>query len=274
MQSHPNIEHGDLLGQLAHLEQQVSTLTQTLQSNTQTIESLEKSLSERQSRVAELEAALHIAQHSLLSLIWLKISEYRRLLLSGEINESALSKLTQIKSLLETARSLPVTAKHYFAMNILETGSQKLRDAKIDAFHHYQNLLNTLAIRHSELLGQFNGNYRHLLDEILHTLDQKILWPIKNVRDDIKEFWQEAPEEIKFFWHGKIVRPAQQLTGSAMVEVHKLQLDIQAVLTRFARYLKKLFHDIETLIADKISAVKEKGHFETDNRQDMTGTYA
>lgn len=274
MQSHPNIEHSDLLGQLAHLEQQVSTLTHALETKCGTIESLEKSLSEKQSRVAELEAALHIAQHSLLSLIWLKISEYRRLLTNGNINGSALTKLTQIKNLLEITRALPVTAKQYFAMNILETGEKKLRNAKADVFDHYQTVTHALATRHRELLDRFSGNYRHLLDEILHALDQKILWPIKNIRDDIKELWQESPEEIKFFWQGKIVRPAQQWANSARVEIHKLQLDAQAVLARWARYLKKLLSDMQTMIADKINAAKEKGNFESDIRQDMTGTYA
>ncbi|CCE22566.1 hypothetical protein [Methylotuvimicrobium alcaliphilum] len=273
MSLNPNNEHSELLGQLAHLEQQVSILTQALQTKSETVESLEKSLSESQSRLAELEAALNIAQHSLLSLIWMKIAEYRRLLQGGTLGASTVAKLAQIKDLIEVARSLPVTAKDYFAMNILETGTRKLNDAKVDVLNYYQNILNTLASRHRDMLGQFNGNYRHLTDEILHMLDQKVLWPIKNARDDFKEVWQAAPGEIKFFWRGKIVSPIQQRTGSTFIEIHKLQMEAQVLLSRFARYLKQLFNDMQTLITDKINGVKEKST-EGSIGRDMTGSYA
>ncbi len=271
MQSNPSLEQSELFGQLAHLEQQVSTLTIALQNKTATVDSLKKSLSESQTRLAELEAALNIAQHSLLSLIWMKIAEYRRLLQGGMLGASTVTKLAQIKDLLEVVRSLPVAAKDYFAMNILETGTQKLRGAKADALNYYQNILNALAIRHSEMLGQFNGNYRHLTDEILHTLDQKVLWPLKNVGDDIKELWQAAPGELKFFWNGKVVKPLQQRAGSAFVEIHKLQVEAQFLLAQLARYLKKLFKDMQSLMTDKINAAKGRGSLEGEN---MTGSYA
>ena len=40
MSLNPNNEHSELLGQLAHLEQQVSILTQALQMKSETVESL------------------------------------------------------------------------------------------------------------------------------------------------------------------------------------------------------------------------------------------
>lgn len=274
MSMNSNHEHIELLGQLAQLEQQVSILTQALQSKTETVESLEHSLAESQTRLAELEAALNIAQHSLLSLIWMKIAEYRRLLQSGSLGESTVVKLKEIKNLLEVAKSLPVTAKNYFAMNILETASRKLRDTKDDTFNYYQKILSALAIRHGEMLDQFSGNYRHLTDEILHALDQKVLWPIKNARDDLTEIWHAAPGEIKFFWRGKIVNAIHLRAGSAFAEIHKLQVEAQALLTRFARYLKKLFNEMQALISDKLNGANEKSHSETGMDRDMAGSYA
>lgn len=134
--------------------------------------------------------------------------------------------------------------------------------------------MHALATRHGELLDQFSGNYRHLLDETLHTLDQKILWPLKNARDEIRELRQESPEEIKFFWQGKIVRPLHRLAQSALVEAYKLRLDAQAVVPRWSRYMKKLFNDVRAMITDKIYVAKDKGPSDSGIGQDMTGAYA
>lgn len=269
MQAAATADYGDLIGQLTHLEQQVSSLTQSLQTKTASIEQLEKSLSDKQQRIAELEAALHIAQHSLLSLIWLKIAEYRRSLASGVDHDRLFNQLTRIDELIETARSLPVSVKNYVSMNILDTGKARLEQTKIDIFDYYRRTVESLTAHYRKTLAHLEGG---LLDEAHHAFDRKIVWPVKNVRDDLSDLWQAAPDEIKFFWQEKIAYPAQRLGNTVARELRKLQIDAQATVTKITRYLKNLFNDLQNKLLQKIDQTLGGGPIGQDGP--MTGTYA
>ena len=280
MEKNTTEEKGDLWGQLAHLEQQVSLLTSELQARSETIELLERSLNEKQRHISELEAALRVAQQSMLDLAWDNVQHYQQQLWAGVSRNLTESKLAQLRQLLELIRSFPALLRHYIEIRIIEPGRHFVRIAvttigavRGDSAAYYQNTLNTLVLKYNLGIKQLTEFFARFIEEAQHLLDHRVCWPIKNAWEDLNEFRKELPSEAGFLLREKIIRPAWQYVGRLSVNFSKAQIEIQGLIDNFLRLAQPLWSRWYKRVSGKIKSFKDSHSFGPHDRG-MTGSYA
>ncbi|MGR9044791.1 MAG: hypothetical protein ACU83N_05805 [Gammaproteobacteria bacterium] len=273
-------EKGELWGQLAHLEQQVSLLTSELQARAETIELLERSLSEKQRHISELEASLRVAHQSMLDLAWDNIQHYQQKLWAGVSRNLTDSKLAQLRNLLELIRSFPELTRHYAEVRIIEPSRHFVKVAintveavRGDSTAYYQHAINTLVSKYRMGVKQLIEFFARFIEEAQHLFDQRVCWPIKNVWEDINETMKELPSEAGYLLQQKIVRPVWQYVGRLSVKFSKLQIEFMALVAKLRQVVQPLLSDWHRIVTGKIKSFKDTHSFGSHD-QGMTGSYA
>ncbi|MGR9114708.1 MAG: hypothetical protein ACU85E_03005 [Gammaproteobacteria bacterium] len=280
MDKHTADDKGDLWGQLAHLEHQVSVLSSELQSRSETIELLERTLNEKQLHISELEAALKVAQQSMLDLAWDNVQHYLQQMRAGIGHNLADPKWAQLRDLLELIRSFPASIIRFTEVRIIQQGRYFVKVAidhvaaiRSDSASYYRNTLNVIVAKYRMGLEQIMAFFARFFDEVQNTIDQKILWPIKNVYEDINEALKDAPSEFRLLFRDKVVKPASQTLGMLSVKYSKLQIEVHSLLARLGHSVQPFLNHWYKIVTDKIKSFKDSHGFGASD-QGMTGTYA
>ncbi|PKM13518.1 MAG: hypothetical protein CVV13_00965 [Gammaproteobacteria bacterium HGW-Gammaproteobacteria-3] len=270
----------ELFEQLAELEQKVSTLSSELITRSETIALLERSLSEKQSHISELEAALRVAQQSMLNLAWDSVQHYRQQIKVGISRSLTEPKFVQLMKLLELIRSFPAQSQHFAEIRIIEPGRRlgritlnTITAIKSDSVGYWQNTRDGLMSKCRMSLQQLNAFFARFIEEAQTVIDTQVLWPAKNAYEDIHGFLHEAPAEAKFLLLNKIVTPAWHFLWALSAQYHKIQVQIQSLIAQLKDSAQPSLSRCYDHVNSKIKHFKDTHSFGAPNHP-MSGTYA
>lgn len=270
----------DLLGQLTKLEQQVSALSSEIRAKSETIEILERSLNEKQLHISELEAALRVAQQSMLDLAWDNVQHYQQQIRAGISRSLTDPKFAQFTKLLELIRSFPTLSRQFIEIRIVNPGrhfvpvaSKNIDAVKGDSTWYYQNTLKIIISKYRLSLERIKALFALFIEETQNFVDQKVLWPIRNACDDVNEILHEAPAEARFLLKEKVVKPLWQYFWSLSVRFSKVQIEVQSLTSNIRRSLQPLLSRWYDIVTGKIKDFKDSQGFGSHDRG-MSGNFA
>lgn len=280
MDKHTTGDKSELLGQLGHLERQVSALSSELQARSETIEILERSLNEKRLHISELEMALRVAQQSMLDMAWDNVQHYQQQLWSGISRQLTGPKFAELRQLLELIRSFPERTSHYVDIRIIKPGNHFVQVAVKnidmmtgDSASYYQNTLNAIVSKYHMGKKQLNEFFVRFIEEAQNFIDQKVVWPIKNGYEDMSETLKEMPSEARLFFQDKIFRQAGQYAGGLSVQYSRVQIEAQGLIANVRRAMQPVLSHWYNIIAGKIkSLIDSQGG--GSSGASMAGTYA
>lgn len=275
-------DKSDFLGQLAHLEQQVSVLSSELQARSETIELLERSLNEKRLRISELEAALRIAQQSMLDMAWDNIRHCPQQIWAGIGRNLTGPQFARLREFLELIRSSWVSARQFTETYIISPGRhlaevimRNIEAMRDDSASYYQNILNVIVSMYRMGLKQINVFFAQSIEEAQTMIDQKVLWPVRNAYEDVHETLRTMPSEAGFILQNNIVRPLRQYAGGLSIKYSKVHIEVQSLVADVRRMLQPWLSRWYNIVTGKIKSFNDAHSFGTsDPDQSMTGTYA
>lgn len=280
MDKNTSDDNSDLLGQLAQLEQKVSKLSSELQARSETIELLERSLNEKRLHILELEAALRVAQQSMLDLAWDNVQRYQQQIWAGISHQLTDPKFAQLRNLMESIRSFLMLIRQFTEIGIIKPGRyfvhivmENIDAIRGDPTSYYQNTLNVIVSKCHMRLKQINAFFAQFIEEVQAIIDQKVLWPIKNAYEDINEILKEVPSEAGFLLQNKIVRPVWQHAGGLTIKFSKVHIEVQRLIANVRRSVQPMLSRWYNIIIGKIKSFKDT-HSSGSSDRGMAGTYA
>ena len=204
----------DLLTKLARLEDQVSVLSAELAFKDESINTLNQSLSSRQTQISELEAALVIAQQTLIIKTKERIENLKQRIQSQMYDKALTPALEQIQQQVETLKKFIHDSKDFMNKKIhllnsnIHSTSEMLQQWPAKTREHLEkNVVEKQKAYINELVAKLN----EYLQITLNLAEQKVIIPASSLYADTLATAKNVPGQFKDIYQNKLYYPAVSL---------------------------------------------------------------
>lgn len=245
----------ELLAKLARLEEQVTALTLELEAKKRLTHTLEESNSEDRKKIADLEAALIIAQKSMLSRTTEIIRTYQQEIKSSFHNFALKSGVDQVQSLVDSVTQLTKQSKELFDrnFNLLKSGLQTVSEQmyqwpSLGKEYVDTVLLKKIKLQINELIQQINRFSMNLT----RFTETKLIMPVSFIYKDSLSSIQALPEKIKYSL-GNYFSDPKAYSNFSVAAKDKVVTTLQEMFEMISKGIKKLNQSIRTYVDEHSS---------------------